>query len=219
MPDQDQAKAYWDRVAGKKTFTVSLPVKQLTALVPPAASILDFGCGYGRSLTELAALGYRHLAGCDFSPRMIELARQQIPDAELKVNEGVTVPFADHSYDAVLLLAVLTGVTADADQAALMTEIRRVLRPGGLLMVGDFLLNDDDRNLERYRQAVAAGYPYGVFNLPEEGATLRHHDRAYLRLLLSGFTQLDYWETVHTTMNGHRSNGFYYFGRLTAGAV
>lgn len=217
MGNDDSARAYWDEVAGKKVFTIPLPIGRIAALIPTDAKVLDFGCGYGRSLEELAALGYRHLAGCDLSSQMAELARQRVPDAEIKVNEGTIIPFDDGSCDAVLLLAVLTSIVTDADQAKLMTEIRRVLRPFGMLAVGDFLLNDDARNLERYRSEADSAV-YGVFSLPE-GARLRHHDRDYLRQLFSGFEQQEYWETTHATMNGHSSNGFYYFGRIRAEAV
>jgi len=215
MSDPASGRSYWDAVAGKKEFTVPLPEALLTRYVASDAALLDCGCGYGRSLAELQSRGYRRLAGCDFSSAMIALARARVPDAELKVNAPLELPFADRCFDAVLLLAVLTCIIADADQQRMLGEIVRVLRPGGVVIAGDFLLNTDARNQARYRQYQAQFGTYGVFALPEEGAVLRHHDRAWLETLFAGFDALDFQTTVYRTMNGHRSNGFYFVGKRT----
>ena len=78
--------------------------------------------------------------------------------------------------------------------------------------MNDFLLNSDARNIERYEKYLDRYGTYGVFELPE-GAVLRHHAEEYLRELLRDFTQLRYEHLTFTTMNGNRSNGFYYIGR------
>ena len=217
MTTFNDARKYWDSVAGVKTFTVPLPEDLFLTRILLSAAILDFGCGYGRSLLRLHELGYTHLAGCDLAPKMVALARHDLPSADLKVNDGVSIPFDDASCDVVLMLAVLTSIVADADQLKLLSEICRVLRPGGQLVVGDFLLNTDERNLARYRQYQPQFGTYGVFALPEEGAVLRHHDSAWLSTLFSGFERVEFRSTVYRTMNGHQSNGFYFVGRKICG--
>jgi len=209
----NDVRQYWDSVAGAKEFTIPLPEQLITDFLPLTSLILDFGCGYGRSLIRLREMGYDRLAGCDISPKMIDLARSAVPDADLKVNDGVTIPFPDESCDGVLLLAVLTGIIADDDQLALMAEIRRVLRPGGRIVVGDFLLNRDDRNIARYQQYLPQFGTYGVFALPDEGAVLRHHNPAWLGTLFDIFEREMFYITVYHTMNGHQSDGFYFVGR------
>ena len=126
--------------------------------------------------------------------------------------ESENIDFPDASLDAVLLCAVLTCIVADRDQEALIAEIRRVLKPGGLLYVNDFLLNTDLRNRKRYAAWEQVYGTYGIFELPE-GAVLRHHDRGHIRKLLSAFRELESEEVVYQTMNGHTSNGFYFAGR------
>ena len=113
--------------------------------------------------------------------------------------------------DAVLLFAVLTCIWEDSDQKALVREIERVLKPGGVLYVNDFLINQDERNKKRYTEYAPRYGTYGVFELPE-GAVLRHHDEAWIQNLLSGFETLRYEHLSFTTMNGNRSNGFYFLG-------
>ena len=112
----------------------------------------------------------------------------------------------------MILFAVLTCIAGDEEQKRLIAEIRRILRPGGILYVNDFLLNDDERNLLRYGKYAEKYGIYGVFELPE-GAVLRHHSEEYIKLLLSDFADLRFEHLTFTTMNGNRSNGFYYIGR------
>jgi ubiquinone/menaquinone biosynthesis C-methylase UbiE len=200
-------EAYWDKVAGKKDFTVKFYPEMVAGLLKPQSAILDFGCGYGRTLRELAAMGYTSLYGADSSAEMLKLAGQSLPSAILVQNSGLTIPFPDEQFDAVLLIAVLTSIIADHDQAKLISELYRVLKPGGIIYAGDFLLNSDERNLERYRNSASKYHCYGVFEL-DEGVVLRHHAEAYVRQLFEAFAALDFKLVEHHTMNGHQANGF-----------
>ncbi len=203
-------QAYWDTAAETKEFSTPLRLQEFAALVPANSVILDVGCGYGRSLAELRAHGYDNLLGVDFSAKMIARGNALHPDLDLRVLEGRALPLPEQSVDAALLLAVLTCMQKDTEQEALVAEIFRVLKPGGILHVNDFLLNTDERNLERY--AASASGPYGCFRLPD-GARLRHHSRRHLEHLLRDFEPVLLEETVFTTMNGNRSNGFVWFGK------
>ncbi|MFA6102937.1 MAG: class I SAM-dependent methyltransferase [Victivallaceae bacterium] len=205
-------EAYWDKVAGKKEFTVKFYPELLAGFLKPDSAILDVGCGYGRTLLELAAAGYTALYGTDISAGMLKLARQALPSAVLVQSSGLTIPFPDNHFDAALLIAVLTSITDDAGQKKLIAEIFRVLKPGGVIYAGDFLLNTDDRNRERYRRFEPEYHCYGVFEL-DEGAVLRHHDEAYIRQLLSPFAELVFKPVIHHTMNNHQSSGFIFTGR------
>lgn len=205
-------KEYWNSVADTKEFTTPMQSAVFCRYVNRDAAILDVGCGYGRVLSELHALGFRNLCGIDFSEKLIARSKRQFPYLDLRVMESENIDFPDASLDAVLLCAVLTCIVADRDQEALIAEIRRVLKPGGLLYVNDFLLNTDLRNRKRYAAWEQVYGTYGIFELPE-GAVLRHHDRSHIRKLLSGFRELESEEVVYQTMNGHTSNGFYFAGR------
>ena len=202
---------YWNSVAQTKTFTTPFAMAAFEKYVSKDAPILDVGCGYGRILQILRAAGYTRLTGFDFSEKLIERGRHEFPDLDLRQMPGGVIPVPDASCGAVLLCAVLTCIAENEAQRALIREVRRVLKPGGILYINDFLLNSDPRNRERYA-ACPGDYPYGVFELPE-GARLRHHDRPWLDTLLADFTQLIFEPCVYETMNGHRSAGFYSLGR------
>jgi hypothetical protein len=112
------------------------------------------------------------------------------------------VPWRDRSFDAVLLLAVLTCIPTDDGQRRLIAELGPVLRPGGLLYVSDLLLQSDDRSVARYRRDADRYGTYGVFEVGD-GAVCRHHSAQWLHGLLDGFTVTASREITVATMNAN----------------
>ena len=204
--------SYWDSVAGQKRFSHPLRTEWLGGRLNPRARILDYGCGYGRTLSELARAGYQHIFGADFSEAMLRRCRQELPGVTVLRNDGRTLPFESGSLDAVLLFATLTCIPRSEAQRALVAEIERVLRPAGLLYISDLLLNEDARNRERYERDAAAYGAFGIFELPE-GVVVRHHSAEWIRELTRSFEELEYEPFSVLTMNGNRSAAFQYLGR------
>lgn len=127
--------SYWDRVAHEKRFSHPLRLDWLDQyLKNPVAKLLDYGCGYGRTLAQLALAGYTRVVGTDFSEAMLLRARREISHSMLVRNDGSTLPIKSESIDAVLLFAVLTCVPDDDNQRIVLAEIERVLRPGGFAL-------------------------------------------------------------------------------------
>ena len=205
---------YWNSVSEKKEFTTPFQAEEFSKYVKTDSLILDVGCGYGRTLDELYRKGYHNLIGIDFSKGMIERGKQQFPYLDLRIKEDAKIDLPDASVDAVILFAVLTCIRTNEEQVQLLAEIKRVLKPQGILYVNDFLLNRDERNLSRYEKFREVYGIYGVFELPE-GAVCRHHDERWIKELLKDFTERKYEHLTFTTMNGHTSNGFYFIGELS----
>ncbi|MBR1865870.1 MAG: class I SAM-dependent methyltransferase [Lachnospiraceae bacterium] len=203
---------YWNHVSKTKQFTTPFQFNEFSHLISMNAAILDVGCGYGRTLDELYRQGYHTLTGIDFSQGMIDRGHSLYPYLDLRLKTGAKIDFPDSSFDAVILFAVLTCIADCEEQETLISEIRRVLKPDGILYVNDFLLNSDERNLSRYQLYAHKYGTYGVFELPE-GAVLRHHPEKYIRQLLNDFELITFEHLLFTTMNGHTSNGFYCFGK------
>lgn len=212
MPHVKNQETYWDTVADDKKFTTPFQMELFTKYISPEKYILDVGCGYGRTLNELYQQGYKNLNGVDFSKKMIIRGQNLYPNLALKKNEKGVLPYKNQSFDAVILIAVLTCIISDTDQEKLMREIRRVLKNNGILYINDFLINTDDRNVRRYKKFAQKYHAHGIFEL-SEGAVLRHYSEMRINELTSGFETLEYRKTTYTTMNGNTSNGFYYFGK------
>jgi len=212
LPDVQAQVDYWNRVAGEKSFTLPLRTDWLSRRLDSRARILDLGCGHGRTLGTLPSSGYQRVIGMDFSAGMLGKCRAEFPAAILARCDGRTIPLRGESAEAILLLAVLTCTPGDADQRALMEEIQRVLRPGGLLYISDFLVNDDAGHRERYERSRPEGSEYGVFR-HAEGLVMRHHRKEWIAELTGSFERLEYEPLWAVTMNGNRSAAFQYLGR------
>ena len=109
------------------------PPEHLAAFVrslPASGAVLDLGCGDGRLTAELGAA---RVTGADVSEVALARARRRLPGAELALlRPDEPLPFEDSSFDLVLCAETLEHVR---DVQLLLSEARRVLRPGGMLAV------------------------------------------------------------------------------------
>ncbi|NUP48675.1 MAG: class I SAM-dependent methyltransferase [Catenulispora sp.] len=203
---------YWDRTGTTKTFGHPLELNWLEAAGPDAA-VIDYGCGYGRLAGELLAAGFTDVEGFDVSAPLIERARREQPAARFAVlADPPRMAREDASADVVLLFAVLTCVPDGDAQRGILAEIRRVLKPGGLLYLSDYCLQDDERNVTRYREHAARFGVHGVFETGD-GAVCRHHERQWLRGLLTGFDVQRERDVRVSTMNGNPAVATQYLAR------
>lgn len=109
----------------------------LAALPELPRTALDLGCGTGADAVYLAQQGIE-TTGLDFSPGALALASQRAEERGVRVTwvEGdvLDLPLADASMDLVTDHGCLHHVSAD-DKARYASEVARVLRPGGALLV------------------------------------------------------------------------------------
>jgi SAM-dependent methyltransferase len=97
-------------------------------------SVLDFGCGCGR-VTRYWSDFDGAVAGSDVSAKAIDWCRDNLPFASFETNAlAPPLGFDDESFDLVYALSVFTHLTGEL-QLAWRDELRRVLRPRGLLLV------------------------------------------------------------------------------------
>ncbi len=101
------------------------------AVVRPGDRVLDACCGTGDLALAAAAKGGR-VTGLDFSERMLERARRKSPAVDWVRGDLLELPFAEGSFDAATIGFGARNVL-DLDRA--LSELRRVLRPGGRLAI------------------------------------------------------------------------------------
>ena len=105
--------------------------------VEPGAEILDCPTGFGRHAIALAEEGYR-VTGLDRSPALLAEAESRRGDAEwprLVRGDYRELPFEDASFDAVFNLFSSLGYLERDKDVGVLREFRRVLRPGGALVM------------------------------------------------------------------------------------
>src|SRR5271166_4813172 len=97
--------------------------------LPEAASILDAGCGSGRTLEDLVAYG--SVSGLELDPNAASVAASR-GCGEIKQGSLEQLPWSADSFDLITCLDVLEHVP---DDRGALAELRRVARPGAWLLV------------------------------------------------------------------------------------
>jgi ubiquinone/menaquinone biosynthesis C-methylase UbiE len=106
-------------------------VRRISKLRPPqpGATFVEVGSAAGANVAALAEAGFKP-TGVDIVEEFVELARTRHAEIPFVVAAAESLPFADDSFDYVLLLSVLEHVR---DWRLTLAEAVRVLKPGGIL--------------------------------------------------------------------------------------
>lgn len=166
----------------------------LTAAVRPylalAKTVLDLGCGGGKDALRLAREGF-HVVGLDLSSAAIGQAEARAKEEGLSaeflaadMSEGL--PFPPNSFDAVLANLSLHYFTSEKTRFV-MSEVRRVLAQGGVLVMHVNAVEEGERRKAKGR--VVRELEPG-FYLEQDGVTRRYLDREDLEQLLEGWRVL-----------------------------
>jgi ubiquinone/menaquinone biosynthesis C-methylase UbiE len=103
---------------------------------PEPMAALDFGTGIGNSIPHLArAFPDAKLAALDVSQKSLEVAERRFGGlADFIQGDGGRMPFEDASFDLIFSACVFHHIDA-AEHGAIFGELRRLLRPGGLMAI------------------------------------------------------------------------------------
>ena len=164
--------------------------------IPVQGYVLDLGCGVGRHMVYLGERGFR-MAGVDISPSGIQRAQKACADRQIPfqghVSDMNALPWRDETFDAVLSISTIHHHWR-AGIIRTLGEVRRVLKPGGLLLV-DFPCNtfvDQRADLDEM-----------------DDGFLPHHycDEADLRELLRSFEIVRLWASLRELKDGAGMRG------------
>jgi SAM-dependent methyltransferase len=97
----------------------------------PTASVLDLGIGTGRTTLHLKDRCRRY-TGVDYSPAMLQIARERFPDADLReMDAGDLSAFDDDDFDIVIFSFNGIDYAPPERRIKIIGEVHRILRPGG----------------------------------------------------------------------------------------
>ncbi|HJR02279.1 MAG TPA: methyltransferase domain-containing protein [Methylomirabilota bacterium] len=157
--------------------------------------VADVGCGPGHVTRYLHEQGVRML-GIDLSPRMIDCARKRSPAIEFRVGDMRTLELPDGALVGLVAFYALIHID-ERDMAATLRELRRVLAPGGLLLIAFHVGEETVHRDELWGHAVSLDFR---FLMP---------DRMIARLVEAGFVVLErierepYPEVEHPSRRGY----------------
>jgi ubiquinone/menaquinone biosynthesis C-methylase UbiE len=134
--DETYLRSYLPSLDEERNRDEALGAISLTG-VDPGAEILDCPVGFARHALVLTEAGYR-VTGLDRSETQLAEAERRREDADwpkLVRGDYRDLPFEDESFDAVLNLFTSLGYLGRDEDVGVLREFRRVLRPGGVLVV------------------------------------------------------------------------------------
>lgn len=145
---KEQVKQMFDTISGtydglNRVISFGIDIKWRKRIVQQLAkrspkTILDIATGTGDLAIALTGTGAEKIVGLDLSPGMLEVGRAKVADKnlggtiEMVLGDGEALPYGEGSFDAV---TVAFGVRNFEDLEKGLSEIHRVLRPGGQLLV------------------------------------------------------------------------------------
>lgn len=138
--------------------------------------IVDVACGTGDMMgywqrrAGNAGVNVSHIVGVDPSEGMVSVGREKFPDLEFNIAKATEIPLEDTSAD---ILSITYGIRNVVEREAGLAEFNRVLKPGGLVVILEFMKNENPSLLGKVRDY----YMHKV--LPKVGGFISKNLEAY----------------------------------------
>jgi SAM-dependent methyltransferase len=160
------------------------------------SEILDFGCGCGRITRWLSDMSRPQVNGCDYNGELIDWCRENLPFVRaVRTEMRPPLPYPDDTFDFLYAFSVFTHLSVDL-ATLWMSELRRVVKPGGLMWFTIHGASYRERLLPEQKACFDAGEVVVWF--PEiEGTNLcgaHWPGAAVKRLLGPGFEVIDHFD-------------------------
>jgi SAM-dependent methyltransferase len=123
---------YRHHLARRRRYVEAVLARRASETGGPAGRLLDLGCGDGNHLSWLKTHAAR-IYGSDYNITRLLRARQRAPEASLFLADILDYPSHDDVFDVVFFNHVLEHIPDDAKALA---SVQRILKPGGLLVLG-----------------------------------------------------------------------------------
>lgn len=117
-----------------RTREFTWDIENLVQYITEGDKILDLGCGNGRLLKVIQGKNIDYI-GADQSEGLIEIAKRKYPEAKFQAVDAFNLPFPNNYFDAIFCIRAFHHVPSKELRHKFLAEVRRVLRPGGLLVM------------------------------------------------------------------------------------
>lgn len=134
--------------------------RRFVEMLPAGGAVLDVGCGAGVKSRFLTSLGLK-VTGIDVSKRMIELAKERVPEVEFRFLDLREAGQLGQAFDAVFAQAFLLHVSK-FEAVDVISRLTNVLKPGGYFYVAVKEVRPGQPN-EEIKHEDDYGYPYERF--------------------------------------------------------
>jgi ubiquinone/menaquinone biosynthesis C-methylase UbiE len=192
----------------------------------PDAHVLDVACATGNVSIELASHGFP-VTSIDINHDALEMAAKAATENGIPLvpafarATALDLPFADESFDVVIMQAFLTVVVSKDDRSKIVREAYRVLKPGAYLYIADFGQTWHSAIYrERYLRDLPVTKEEGSFLAYDEKTgevayTAHHFTEKELVFLLieNGFAVEFFKRDMFVTRTGNQVNGFVVVGK------
>lgn len=157
-------KSFWELTARfydtavKKGDTADKEAAEyISGFLSKDSRILEAACGTGRFSCELAP-SVQKATCCDYAEKMVRQAKKKasrlgLTNMEFSVQDITELGFADDSFDAAVAANVLHLLPQPSDA---IRELTRVVRPGGLLLIPNFVNGESSRSGERFLKLIGS---------------------------------------------------------------
>ena len=158
LPMEGLIATWYAKTTFKDLKRHKLMAKQLVEKIPANGKVLEVAPGPGYFCIELAKLGNYQITGLDISKSFVEIARKNAAEAGLKIDfrEGnaSAMPFEDNTFDFTFCQAAFKNFS---EPVKAITEMHRVLRPGGISVIADLRRDAPAEEIEREVKGMGLG--------------------------------------------------------------
>ena len=154
----DSRYDYWKRenlfIYQARERAVLALLRKANMLPLTGRRILDVGCGDGAVLRDMQRFGASadDLHGVDLLTDRVERARELTPGAHIEVADAQSLNYEDGSMDLVIGFTLLSSVMEPEARARVASEMRRVTRHGGVVLLYDFWTNPFNKDVRPLKQ-------------------------------------------------------------------
>lgn len=150
--------AWYAKTTLKDVKRHKLMAAQLAKKIPADGRVLEIAPGPGYFCIELARLGHYRITGLDISKSFVEMARRNAAgagiQAEFRQGDAANMPFENQAFDFMFCQAAFKNF---ARPVQAISEMHRVLRPGGLAVIADLRRDASPADIDQEIKGMGLG--------------------------------------------------------------